>query len=255
MGRRGELRAPVCGTPVADCWEIGTGRLHLHLKRTASHVLELVGVFGALLKADEGENGTWGAVDVLGIGTDHQLAPLALSPPCRCFRVADRRKRRRTGDPGSPSEAGTPPSTTAPLGQPAGASSFMEVGSQVAIRPMDQDWQLAIVVGVKQGEAGKWKYEVEDVDVDEVTGQRRRYVFPVKACVEVKVHRPEMPQATEVLALYPGTTCFYTAHVVNPPSRTRRASYIVQFEDDNGQHREVESKFVLPIPAKVRLKK
>jgi hypothetical protein len=32
-------------------------------------------------------------------------------------------------------------------------------------------------------------------------------------------HRPEYPTGRHVLALYPGTTCFYKAIVVVPPSK------------------------------------
>ena len=42
---------------------------------------------------------------------------------------------------------------------------------------MEQDWQLATVVSYKVTDPIKPKYEVEDVDVDDATGQRKWVVF------------------------------------------------------------------------------
>lgn len=45
-----------------------------------------------------------------------------------------------------------------------------------------------------------------------------RYVIPVKSSEEAKLS-PEIPAHQDVLALYPGTTCFYKATVIAPPSK------------------------------------
>lgn len=45
-----------------------------------------------------------------------------------------------------------------------------------------------------------------------------RYVIPVKSSEEAKLS-PETPAYQDVLALYPGTTCFYKATVIAPPSK------------------------------------
>lgn len=45
-----------------------------------------------------------------------------------------------------------------------------------------------------------------------------RYVIPVKTSEDAKFS-PEIPTQQDVLALYPGTTCFYKAIVIAPPSK------------------------------------
>lgn len=45
-----------------------------------------------------------------------------------------------------------------------------------------------------------------------------RYVIPVPTSEEAKL-LPEIPAQQDVLALYPGTTCFYKATVIAPPSK------------------------------------
>ncbi|CAG8800700.1 10987_t:CDS:1, partial [Racocetra fulgida] len=45
---------------------------------------------------------------------------------------------------------------------------------------------------------------------------------------------PEFPQSATVIALYPGTTCFYKADVVLPPSKISiPLKYLLTFEDDD----------------------
>lgn len=45
-------------------------------------------------------------------------------------------------------------------------------------------------------------------------------VIPIPAVAEVR-QLPEIPSHTDVLALYPGTTCFYNAIVITPPSKVQ----------------------------------
>jgi len=45
-----------------------------------------------------------------------------------------------------------------------------------------------------------------------------RYVIPVLSSEAAK-SSPEIPAQQDVLALYPGTTCFYKATVIAPPSK------------------------------------
>jgi hypothetical protein len=45
-----------------------------------------------------------------------------------------------------------------------------------------------------------------------------RYVIPVKTSEDAKLSS-EIPAQQDVLALYPGTTCFYKAIVIAPPSK------------------------------------
>ena len=62
----------------------------------------------------------------------------------------------------------------------------------------------------------------------------------------------EFTPQTTVLALYPGTTCFYKASVVLPPTKLSQSqekrSYLLTFEDDDNAERYVEMQFVLEKP-------
>ncbi|RUS26331.1 SGF29 tudor-like domain-containing protein [Jimgerdemannia flammicorona] len=134
-----------------------------------------------------------------------------------------------------------------------------------------EEWILAVVLNFY---AEKNKYQVEDVDQDDNSGVRPIYVLSTKSVIPIPEESevrllPEIPPNQGVLALYPGTTCFYKATVVVSPSKVscrevlgddfRRNSshaisafplnkdseflgyYKVRFEDDNN-----ETKFVLP---------
>ncbi|KAI8380230.1 SGF29 tudor-like domain-containing protein [Blakeslea trispora] len=85
-----------------------------------------------------------------------------------------------------------------------------------------EEWILAVVI---QYHADKNKYEVEDVDQDDYGEKQRymlppRYVIPVLSSEEAR-SSPEILAQQDVLALYPGTTCFYKATVVAPPSKVQ----------------------------------
>ncbi len=58
-----------------------------------------------------------------------------------------------------------------------------------------------------------------------------------------------------MLALYPGTTCFYEAEVIQPPSRRKKETdYLLMFDDDDESdmpHKPVPQVFVLNIPGTV----
>ena len=63
----------------------------------------------------------------------------------------------------------------------------------------------------------------------------------------------EFPAKSTVLALYPGTTCFYEAEVVLPPSKRRKENdYLLQFVDDEESgtpQKAVPQAFVLNMPS------
>ncbi|CAO3675417.1 unnamed protein product [Rhizopus stolonifer] len=119
----------------------------------------------------------------------------------------------------------------------------------------DEEWILAVVIYYN---IDKNKYEVEDVDQDEF-GKRQRYmlqprnVIPIPNVNEVMA-LAELGTGEDVLALYPGTTCFYKAKVVAPPSKNKEGafenSYTVQFEDDNNEYKHVMSTHVLELSRK-----
>ncbi|EIE80314.1 hypothetical protein RO3G_05019 [Rhizopus delemar RA 99-880] len=84
----------------------------------------------------------------------------------------------------------------------------------------DEEWILAVVINYN---SDKNKYQVEDVDQDEF-GQKQRYmlqprnVIPIPNASEAR-GLAELDIGQDVLALYPGTTCFYKAKVIEPPSK------------------------------------
>ncbi|KAG0737491.1 hypothetical protein G6F57_004078 [Rhizopus arrhizus] len=117
----------------------------------------------------------------------------------------------------------------------------------------DEEWILAVVINYN---SDKNKYQVEDVDQDEF-GQKQRYmlqprnVIPIPNASEARV-LAELDIGQDVLALYPGTTCFYKAKVIEPPSKNKDGAferiYKVQFEDDNNEYKHVMSGHVLELP-------
>ena len=74
-----------------------------------------------------------------------------------------------------------------------------------------------------------------------------RYVIPLLSSEKAKLS-PEIPAHKEVLALYPGTTCFYKATVITPPSSSKNKEYKVLFEDDNDQVKSISPEHVLEMP-------
>lgn len=56
-------------------------------------------------------------------------------------------------------------------------------------------------------------------------------VIPIPSVAEVR-QLPEIPAHTDVLALYPGTTCFYNAIVITPPSKVYTVDDVLTFNKD-----------------------
>ncbi|KAI7882050.1 hypothetical protein K492DRAFT_176562 [Lichtheimia hyalospora FSU 10163] len=117
----------------------------------------------------------------------------------------------------------------------------------------NEEWILAVVISFHPD---KNKYHVEDIDQDE-SGQKQRYFIPTRHVIAVPEsheirHLPELKTGQDVLALYPGTTCFYKATVVLPPKQNKDISspgtYKVQFEDDNNEMKYVMPGHVLEMP-------
>ncbi|KAG1219408.1 hypothetical protein G6F35_007513 [Rhizopus arrhizus] len=113
---------------------------------------------------------------------------------------------------------------------------------------LNDEWILAVVV---QYYPDRNKYQVEDVDED---GGKQyhmlspKYLIPVPTPKEAE-NAPEIPANQDVLALYPGTTCFYKAIVISPPNKSKDIkNYRVQFEDDNNQVKQVAPEHVLEMP-------
>ncbi|KAI9316031.1 SGF29 tudor-like domain-containing protein [Dichotomocladium elegans] len=116
----------------------------------------------------------------------------------------------------------------------------------------NEEWILAVVISFL---SEKNKYHVEDVEQDEY-GQKQRYWIPARSVITVpdsyEIRQlPEIKIGQDVLALYPGTTCFYKATVILPPKQNKEnnsGSYKVQFEDDNNEVKYVLPEHVLEMP-------
>lgn len=116
---------------------------------------------------------------------------------------------------------------------PAESNYIAKAGDIVAAVVVDEEWILAEVV---QFLSGQNKYEVDDID-DE---QKDRHVLSKRKIIPLPLMRvnPEtdghalFPKDTQVMALYPQTTCFYKAIVSRLP-QTSTEEYELLFEDSN----------------------
>ncbi|CAG8605610.1 10539_t:CDS:2, partial [Dentiscutata heterogama] len=101
-------------------------------------------------------------------------------------------------------------------------------------------------------------YEVEDADRDEASNRPgERFLVPSKNVLIIpkpgEMWMPEFPQSSTVIALYPGTTCFYKADVVLPPSKLSVSlKYLLTFEDDDNAERYVDAHYVLDVPKETK---
>ncbi|KAJ2816635.1 hypothetical protein FBU31_006507, partial [Coemansia sp. 'formosensis'] len=159
------------------------------------------------------------------------------------------------------------------------------VAARVSPATSDQAelWILATVLSYN-GE--KNRYTVQDEDDESPV--RLTYVLPARLVLFVSAEtnattpaarrrrwdrsrNPEMSRGQRVLAMYPGTTSFYTGQVATPPSLNTSSSpvlgvasladpaeppadpvsnpmYRVQFDDDDEKERNVPAHLVVPQP-------
>ncbi|KAI8617657.1 SGF29 tudor-like domain-containing protein [Chytriomyces sp. MP71] len=134
------------------------------------------------------------------------------------------------------------------------ASEPLPAGSQVVVRPQE-DFILANIIAYRDD---RQKYEVEDAEEDEdKPGTRKKYLFNRRQIIPIPGDASALPkefgEGHTVLALYPGTTCFYKATVMVPPSKGSMRRYYVRFEDDGDTDREVSDiRFCLDYPKSSR---
>ncbi|KAG0027582.1 hypothetical protein BGZ82_008915 [Podila clonocystis] len=137
----------------------------------------------------------------------------------------------------------------------ADSNGIIPVGHQVAARtPKDKDkqeeWILARVLNYS---AEKNKYRVEDDEADD-SGKKMTYTLSTRSVIMIVDDQddvPEFPAGHTVLALYPSTTCFYKAVVVQPPSKNKDYAtpvYRIKFDDDGGSERSAPPRMVLDMP-------
>ncbi|KAI1291651.1 SAGA HAT/Core module component [Mortierella claussenii] len=134
-------------------------------------------------------------------------------------------------------------------------NGVIPVGHQVAARtPKDknkvEEWILARVLSYS---AEKNKYLVEDDEADDY-GKKMTYSLSARSVIMIVDDQeavPEFPVGHTVLALYPSTTCFYKAIVVQPPSKNKDSVsplYRIKFDDDEGNERTAPPRMVLDMP-------
>ncbi|KAF9359318.1 SAGA HAT/Core module component [Mortierella sp. AD094] len=134
-------------------------------------------------------------------------------------------------------------------------NGIIPVGHQVAARtPKDknkvEEWILARVLAYH---ADKNRYHVEDDEADE-NGEKMKYQLSARSVIMIADDQediPEFPAGHTVLALYPSTTCFYKAIVVQPPSKNKdypTPLYRIKFDDDEGNERTAPPRMVLDMP-------
>ncbi|KAF9203014.1 hypothetical protein BGZ49_006893 [Haplosporangium sp. Z 27] len=135
------------------------------------------------------------------------------------------------------------------------SNGIIPVGHQVAARtPKDknkvEEWILARVLAYH---ADKNRYHVEDDEADE-NGEKMKYQLSARSVIMIADDQediPEFPAGHTVLALYPSTTCFYKAIVVQPPSKNKdypTPLYRIKFDDDEGNERTAPPRMVLDMP-------
>ncbi|KAF1803001.1 SGF29 tudor-like domain-containing protein [Mucor lusitanicus] len=184
---------------------------------------------------------------------------IALRDASEYNHVIDGKRKKRKAENGDDSSSSAASGTLSVSSKRSKTHQhILTHGTSVAARQPKQkdkneEWILAVVISYNHD---KNRYEVEDVDQDEF-GQKQRYmlqprnVIPIPNVDEAK-GLTEINTGQDVLALYPGTTCFYRAKVAAPPSKNKDISYggnyKVQFEDDNNEYKYVMPGHVLEVP-------
>lgn len=143
------------------------------------------------------------------------------------------------------------------------------LGSLVAVlahleESQSEEWMLATLLAY---DPQQHLYTVEDVEVPEDTtnvntpsptrkqsaaGEKRQFqVSPdklIQLCPDdqTALDGGEIRLRQPVLALFPGTTCFYPAVVVSTPSRRKRTrDYLLKFKGDDVPNRQCSPRFII----------
>ncbi|KAI9024340.1 SGF29 tudor-like domain-containing protein [Phycomyces nitens] len=151
--------------------------------------------------------------------------------------VFDPKRRKRKVEPDELKVSNPASKSSLPIAGPTkktkmSTNGIFPPGTSVAARQMQQkgkaeEWILAVVIAYIPD---KGRYHVEDVDQEE-NGAKPRYILAPQHIIPVpegsEVHDlAELNTGKDVLALYPGTTCFYRASVIAPPSKVHSIIYI-----------------------------
>lgn len=115
-------------------------------------------------------------------------------------------------------------------------------------------WILATVVTASEG---KQRYEVEDAESGDVAPKKywlhRSNVIPIPLYYPENLSKDyEFQKDSEVLGMFPQTSCFYKATVAAGPRRRKNRDYLLKFAEDEDEfgnvpsHR-VDARYVLPM--------
>lgn len=108
----------------------------------------------------------------------------------------------------------------------------------------------------------KKKYEVEDEHPEESEDAEQSaksvmYLLPRASLIPLPTDHDhaELPKDTEVLAMFPKSTCFYRATVVAAQRKKLMREYLLKFDDDEQETgetptRRVSAQHVVPYPSK-----
>jgi len=140
------------------------------------------------------------------------------------------------------------------------SSTILTKGLQVAaLVDADSSPRLWILATVREFHSTpRPRYEVIDADPGEEGNPmpKKRYMLPAKKVLPLPdlqqvpmSKRREFSKNQAVLALFPvgGITTFYPAVVIKSPKQTKSDSYLLEFDDDDGEQREVNAQFVAPL--------
>lgn len=198
---------------------------------------------------------------------DSEPVPIEVEPPKEFAKKSAEPVSTTEDWPSEPIFAPTEPALERPM---SGTETFFPVGTLVAVlcRVDDEsefdEWMLATVRGYRMEDN---LYEVDDCELIEPAegepgepyisqnGQGKRRVAPLAKIIRLPQSDEEAGSLEEckskakVLALYPGTTCLYPAHVVSPPSKRKKHNdYLLKFNDDEVPSRACAAKYVVEMP-------
>ena len=128
----------------------------------------------------------------------------------------------------------------------------IDIGSEVAAKISINKSQNWILASVLEYDENSKLYLIEDVETDEFSAEKARYSLNEAAIAQLNTTDNVFPVKSQVLALFPDSTCFYKATVISSPSnQQQQTEYVVEFEDDyvNGRivQRNVNKHYIVKV--------
>mmetsp|Transcript_20405 Transcript_20405/g.39433 ORF Transcript_20405/g.39433 Transcript_20405/m.39433 type:complete len:248 (+) Transcript_20405:73-816(+) len=136
----------------------------------------------------------------------------------------------------------------------AGTGRILPDGSKVAARTSENLWMLYLIDHYLP--APRNRYDVVDADSQQPMEERKHKklepskLIPLPDLDEYPLNKRRIFKPGEwCFAIYPGTTAFYRAKVIQIPNkRESEPKYKLQFEEDDGAQRDVKVVHVAPLP-------